>query len=156
MANPFYRLQVAALVDAFCALDEMVEELKADKLHPERIHAMALSKHAEELLQKVDTIALPKSARRAGRDVGDFAYLMAELLKPYGELEEDRAKLPTVREVRKYVETKDPDVTVLIDKEAFEKVELYQAKARETIRKPAKDYGQSCEKPLDSISFDSN
>lgn len=138
-ANPFYRKHVKTLVDVFSELNEMTDYFQIQGLRAERIVIIESLALAEQLLEAADTIPLPKSALKAGRDVSDYAYLMVELLRPQAKMTKSMLQ-PTVREARKYEKEAAPK-KVRLNKKTFEKLLIYRAKATETIKHPAKDYG---------------
>jgi len=144
MRNPLYVKQLNQLVHSFVEIDSAVERIERADGSLEHWQLQELSERLQVLLPLVDTLPLPNSAKRAGRDVGDFFYLLNTLVSE--ALEQSKAELlPTVREARKY----DSDLfetSTFFELESLEKVYVYRAKARATLRKPANDYGLSCEK----------
>jgi len=124
-------------------MDLAVEKIQRAKGTAEHWELQELSNRLETLLPLVDTVPLPKFARRAGRNVGDFFYLLQASVGTALEKSSSRS-LPTVREARKY-DANPFEASVHLGSGSFEKILLYRAKARETLRKPAKSYGQSCE-----------
>jgi len=139
---------VAQLVNAFVHVDTIIDDVECANGTIEYMQLQELSAISKELLPVIDTMPLPMSAKQAARNVGDFFYLVQDLadkaLAKAGEM-----TVPTVREVRKYSD--DPyGSDIILDAEAMEKVYLYREKARETLRKTANTYGQSCEKPFSS------
>ena len=144
MYNPFYKKHVRTLVDIFDELNEMTDYFQIQNLRPERMLVITAYELSLKLVEAADTIPLPKSALRAGRDVGDYAYLMAELLRPQAKPTKSM-HMPTAREAVKYEEEKLPKA-VRLNKKTFEKLLIYRAKASETIKYPAKEYKLAWEK----------
>jgi hypothetical protein len=141
MRNPFYIRYMGQLVDIFCEVDSAADKIKRAGVTAERWQLAELDERLQTLLPIVDTMPLPGSARRAGRDVGDFVYLFAALTNTALEQtkEED---LPTVRETEKY--GANPfNVSVALDSDTFNQILLFRAKARETLAGPASRYGLS-------------
>ncbi|MCL2402759.1 MAG: hypothetical protein FWC86_00765 [Coriobacteriia bacterium] len=121
-----------------------VDKIERAKGTAEHWQLKEVSERLEILLSMVDTISLPGFAQRAGRDVGDFFYLFQFLVKSALESSSDRP-LPTVREARKY-DANPFENSIHLNADKLEEVLVYREKARETLRKPAKTYGQSCER----------
>ena len=155
MRNPLYVKQVNQLVNSFVEVDEVVEKIERADGSLEHWQVKELSERLQVLLPLADTLPLPSSAKRAGRDVSDFFFLLDALAREALENSEERY-LPTVREARKY-DLNPFETSVFFDPESLEKVYLYRAKARATLRKPANSYGLSCEKafkPHDAADFE--
>jgi len=146
MANPFYKKHVVTLVNAFRELDGFTDELRASELQPERVRAIEMYERVLVLLKTVDTIPLPKKVRMAARDVGDYAYLLSELLRTQAKPTKTMV-IPAATEAQKYSD-EGRKTTVRLNKRNFEKMRLYRAKAAETLRQPSLDYGQAHEKVL--------
>ena len=131
---------------SFVEMDGAVETIERANGSLEHWQLQELSDRLQTLLPLVDMLPLPNSAKRAGRDVGDFFYLLNSMVDSALEKSEEKL-LPTVREARKY----DPnplESSVFFDSEELEKVYVYRAKARATLKSPASNYGLSCEKIL--------
>ncbi|MCL2606382.1 MAG: hypothetical protein FWD93_03790 [Coriobacteriia bacterium] len=143
--NPLFTRQITQLVDAFVEIDQAVDSIERAKGTSERWQLEELSERLQELIPLVDTVPLPGSARRAGRDVGDFFYLLDTLCQKALKEDTEKSQLPTVREARKYDENPF-ESSIQLDPKELEEMYIYRTKARETLRKPANNYGLSCDK----------
>ena len=152
MRNPFYIKHITRLVDVFVEIDTVVDEIECTNGSIEHLQLRELSSRLHELIPLVDTVPLPASAKQAARNVGDFFYLLQDLADKTLE-ESGDVSMPTVWEVRKYSDN-SYDTEVILDSDALKNIYVYREKARETLRKTANTYGQSCEKQFSTHSED--
>jgi hypothetical protein len=143
MRNPLYIRSVRQLIDAFCEVDALVDNFQRAGGSAEQWQLQELSARLAVLLPKVDTIPLPGAMRRSARDLGDFFYLLQGLSQSTLN-DSPHKETPTVREVRKY-DTNPFEASIRLDEASFNQVLVYRAKAREALRRPAENYGLSCD-----------
>ena len=134
-------MQVTQLIEAFNEIDVAIDRTMGSEGVWEHLLLEELHERLSLLLPFVDSVALPRSVLKAGRDVGDFFYLFAAEVNKALEGSE-AIVLPTVREVKKYDQISDESL-VSLDMTALDEVLIYREKARENLRRPAKRYGLS-------------
>jgi hypothetical protein len=155
--NSLYQKYIVVLFDSYRDLDHMIEQINSTNLRPERALLVDMFGRAEEIALRCDIIPLPRSVTPAARNVGDCAYLLAELCKPYLKYKKTDEIVSVDDSYDKYDERWDKDTTVKIKKKAFQEVLDYQAKAYESLKYPGQRYNLTVEKVLpDTLEEASN
>ncbi|MCL2606394.1 MAG: hypothetical protein FWD93_03850 [Coriobacteriia bacterium] len=151
MRNPLYILQMAQLVEVFNEIDIEVDRIVDNHGSLELLAMQELRDRLILLLPFADSVALPRSVLKAGRDVGDFFYLLLAVINATLE-DAEEVVLPTAREAIKYAEDDSMSENLItIDVNELDDVMIYRAKARETLRRPAHRYGLSVETSFEAF-----